>query len=83
MRQCPVPLFQRTITHITAAAAVVQNHVEVAEMAAATGRADEAAHYAALAERLKAQYHSAFSDPPARCTETAPRPRSRARSGWG
>ena len=58
-----MPLFQRTITHITAAAAVVQNHVEVAEMAAATGRADEAAHYAALAERLKAQYHSAFYDP--------------------
>jgi hypothetical protein len=46
----------RTITHITAAAAVVMNHLQVAEMAAATGRHVEARKYSQRATEMKQQY---------------------------
>jgi alpha-L-rhamnosidase len=56
----------RTITHITASAAVVMNHLQAAELAAATGRHAAAVKYATLAEEMKRQYHAAFFDPAAK-----------------
>ncbi len=55
----------RTITHITAAAAVVMNHMQVAEMAAATGRHTQARKYSQRVTEMKQQYHESFYDPAA------------------
>ena len=57
------PPFTRTVSHITAGAMVVQNFMQVAEMAQALGHLDDAAKYTALIPTLKQQYHEAFFDP--------------------
>ena len=45
---------------------VVQNFVQVAEMAQAIGEFEDAAQYAAMIPTLKQQYHDAFFDPVAK-----------------
>jgi hypothetical protein len=55
--------FTRTISSITAAAMVVQNIDQAAEMARATGRHLAAAKYDAMLSQLRQQYHDAFFDP--------------------
>eukprot|EP01043_Picozoa_sp_COSAG02_P082217 COSAG02_NODE_20492_length_829_cov_0.678082_1_plen_276_part_11 len=57
------PPFTRTVSHITAGAMVVQNFMQVADMAQALGHLDDAAKYTALIPTLKQQYHEAFFDP--------------------
>ena len=59
------PPFTRTVSHITAAAMVVQNHIQMAEMAKGLGKLREAAKYEAMVPVLKKQYHDAFYDPAA------------------
>ena len=62
VRHCPTDavLHLRTITHITAATAIVMNHMQIAELAQATGRVAEAEQYGRLAETMKAEYHQSF-----------------------
>ena len=62
VRHCPTDavLHLRTITHITAATAIVMNHMQIAELAQATGRVAEAETYGRLAETMKAEYHRSF-----------------------
>lgn len=55
--------FVRTVSSITAAAMVVQNFDEAAELALATGRVADAARYTAILPGLRAQYHASFYDP--------------------
>ena len=57
------PPFVRTVSAITAAAMVVQNFDEAAELALATGRAAEAAQYAAWLSTSRVAYHASFFDP--------------------
>ncbi len=57
------PPYVRTVSAITAAAMVVQNFDEAAELALATGRAAEAAQYAAWLSAARAAYHASFYDP--------------------
>ena len=57
------PPYVRTVSSITAAAMVVQNFDEAAELALATGRVAEAAQYAAWLSQSRAAYHASFYDP--------------------
>jgi len=57
------PPYVRTVSSITAAAMVVQNFDEAAELALATGRVAEAAQYAAWLSESRAAYHASFYDP--------------------
>ena len=57
------PPFIRTASHITAAAMVLQNHVQMGEMAGALGKLTEASKYESLVPALKQAYHQAFFDP--------------------
>ena len=59
------PPFVRTVSHITAAAMVVQNHIELAELARGTGRLADATRLEAMVPVLKQRYHDAFFDPAA------------------
>jgi hypothetical protein len=55
--------FTRTVSSITAAAMVVQNIDQAAEMARGTGRLAAAAKYNAMLPQLRQRYHDAFFDP--------------------
>ena len=55
--------FTRTVSHITGAAMVVQNHIEFAEMAAVLGKEEDAARWSAMVPELRRQYHESFYDP--------------------
>lgn len=55
--------FKRTVSHVTAAAMVVQNFIEVAEMARGIGKYDDAARYDAAATASKKKFHASFFDP--------------------
>ena len=56
------PPFTRTVSHITGAAMVVQNHVELAEMARAMGYLEDAERWEAMLPTLKREYHESFFD---------------------
>ena len=60
---CAGPPFTRTISSITAAAMVVQNFDNLAEVARGTGRLAAAARYDAMLPVLRTQYHDSFYDP--------------------
>ena len=57
------PPFIRTVSHITAAAMVLQNHIQIGEMARALGKLAEANMYESMVPALKQAYHEAFFDP--------------------
>ena len=57
------PPFVRTVSSITAAAMVVQNFDEAAEMARVTGRVAAAEAFDAMLPSLRKQYHDSFFDP--------------------
>ena len=60
------PPFTRTVSHITAAAMVVQNFIQMAELSRGVGRLEEAAAYESLLPTMKQQYHNSFFDPEAK-----------------
>lgn len=57
------PAFTRTISHITAAASVLHDHLHMVDLATALGQAEDAAQFAKAGAALREQFHDAFYDP--------------------
>ena len=57
------PAFTRTISHITAAASVLHDHLHLVDLATALGHAEDASSFAQTAAQLRQEFHTAFYDP--------------------